>query len=189
MYLYVVDLITVFDYRNLADTHSRGSLDVADFTIGMHLIQHTMNNDLPSLPAVLSPALYASAVSMNAAAPTSPVMANRSRMSVGGNVGSPLRAGSMSSNAGSSGFISPQSTGQQRQSFVQNPYTSQTMSYPQQQQLQQQQAWDIDAKEKSESDSYFDGLDSMRSGTIEGEAAVGFFSQSGLDIGVLARVW
>lgn len=143
-------------YRNLADTHSRGSLDVADFTVGMHLIQHTMNGHLQSLPTSLSPALYASAASLPVATPSySLPPPAQPRMTPA----SPLRQTS---------FPAPQS-------FAAVP--------------PQQQAWDITAAEKSESDGYFDGLDATRQGAIEGEAAVGFFGMSGLDISILARVW
>lgn len=150
--------------RNLADTQSRGSLDVVDFTIGMHLIQHTMNGALQSLPAVLNPGLYASAASLplpNAAAPTSPQQNNAggSRFATGAPA-SPMRQGSL-------------------------PPQQQQRGFP----AQQQQPWDISAQEKLESDGYFDGIDSARKGTIEGEAAVGFFLQSGLQMDVLARVW
>lgn len=48
--------------RNLADTRGRGSLDAADFTLGMYLIQQTMNGTLTTLPTVLDPKLYASAI-------------------------------------------------------------------------------------------------------------------------------
>lgn len=153
--------------RNLADTHSRGSLDVADFTIGMHLIQHTMNGALPSLPSVLSPALYASATSL--ALPTSPTPASR----ISGPT-SPLRQNSFAQPAR---VVSPQSTGYGYNAF------------PQQQQQQKFVPWEIDAKEKAESDGYFEGIDVGRAGAMEGEAAVGFFGQSGLPIDVLARVW
>lgn len=154
--------------RNLADTHSRGSLDVADFTIGMHLIQHTMNGALPQLPAVLNPALYASATSL----PLPAVGAAGSRIPTSTAPGptSPLRQSSIA--PPSPAYASPQ----QQQQFA-----------PQAQ--QQQQPWDISAQEKLESDSYFDGIDTARKGTIEGEAAVGFFMQSGLGMEVLARVW
>ncbi|ORY88628.1 hypothetical protein BCR35DRAFT_350864 [Leucosporidium creatinivorum] len=149
---------------NLADTHSRGSLDVADFTIGMHLIQHTMNGALPQLPAVLNPALYASATSLPL--PAVGPAGSRIATSAAPAPASPLRQSSIVPPAPV--YASPQ------QQFA-----------PQ----AQQQPWDISAQEKLESDGYFDGIDTTRKGTIEGEAAVGFFMQSGLGMEVLARVW
>ena len=45
-------------YRNLAETKNRGSIDVADFTIAMYLIQAVMHGQLQSIPSVLPPGLY-----------------------------------------------------------------------------------------------------------------------------------
>jgi len=42
----------------LADTQQRGSLDLTDFIIGMHLIQSCMANPLLALPATLPPGTY-----------------------------------------------------------------------------------------------------------------------------------
>ncbi|KAM0787065.1 hypothetical protein ACM66B_006328 [Microbotryomycetes sp. NB124-2] len=162
---------------NLADTRSRGALDVTDFTIGMHLIQHTMNGTLSQLPTVLNPALYASAASLPlpnpaaaqasvAATPGSPAPASRFAgvSSPSAMPGTPTRQSSLAQHAAPSQFTSPSA-------------------------LPSNAPWDISAAEKQESDGYFDGLDILRKGAIEGEAAVGFFMQSGLPMDVLARVW
>ncbi|KAK4049706.1 hypothetical protein OIV83_003981 [Microbotryomycetes sp. JL201] len=155
---------------NLADTRSRGALDVTDFTIGMHLIQHTMNGTLPQLPTLLNPALYASAASLplpnapaaGATAPGSPAPASRfGAVAAPTMPGTPTRQSSLAP-------APPQFTSPQAASSV---------------------PWDISAAEKLESDGYFDGIDTQRKGAIEGEAAVGFFMQSGLPMDVLARVW
>lgn len=125
-----------------------------------------MNGALPQLPAVLNPALYASATSL-------PLPAV-------GPAGSRIAAAT-----------APGPTSPLRQSSIVPPVP--VYASPQQQQFapqsQQQQPWDISAQEKLESDGYFDGIDTARKGTIEGEAAVGFFMQSGLGMEVLARVW
>jgi len=44
--------------RNLADTQQRGSLDLTDFVIGMHLIQSCMADPSLTLPATLPPGTY-----------------------------------------------------------------------------------------------------------------------------------
>lgn len=132
----------------------------------MHLIQHTMNGALPQLPAVLNPALYASATSL------------------------PLPAVAPAG-SGFATSVAPGPTSPLRQSSIAPPtpvYASPQQQFAPQAQ-QQQQPWDISAQEKLESDGYFDGIDTARKGTIEGEAAVGFFMQSGLGMEVLARVW
>ncbi|KAL8293725.1 hypothetical protein RQP46_000426 [Phenoliferia psychrophenolica] len=164
---------------NLADTHSRGSLDVADFTVGMHLIQHTMNGALPSLPAVLNPSLYASALPRLGgpplSTPASPSPASRHAQQPT----SPLRQSSMApppipaQNTGS--YIAPSAS-----------YSAFRAPAPVQAPVV---AWDITPAEKADADRFFDGIDTARTGTIEGEAAVGFFSQSGLPIEQLAKVW
>ncbi|BGP44032.1 hypothetical protein JCM10450v2_008249 [Rhodotorula kratochvilovae] len=53
---------------NLADTHSRGALDLTDFTIGMHLLHLVLDGSLASsaLPTVLDPKLYAAAAGLPA---------------------------------------------------------------------------------------------------------------------------
>ncbi|KDN38714.1 hypothetical protein K437DRAFT_276213 [Tilletiaria anomala UBC 951] len=43
---------------SLADTRSRGALDLTDFIIGMYFIQNTMNGTLNSIPAALPAGLY-----------------------------------------------------------------------------------------------------------------------------------
>ncbi|GAA5913224.1 hypothetical protein JCM5296_006858 [Sporobolomyces johnsonii] len=142
---------------NLADTHSRGSLDLTDFTIGMHLLQHVLNGHLgstaaPNLPKVLDPKLYASAAGL----PAPGVVA----AATGGAVpASPLRQSSMP--------VSPP------------PAVTGTGG------------WVITPSEKAESDLWFDQLDTAvpKKGVLEGEQAVGFFGQSGLDVAVLAKVW
>ncbi|BGP35941.1 hypothetical protein JCM10296v2_007793 [Rhodotorula toruloides] len=61
-----------------------------------------------------------------------------------------------------------------------------TPAVPQQ---QQQGGWLITLAEKSESDTWFSQLDTQNRGILEGDQAVGFFGQSGLEVGRLARIW
>ena len=166
--------------RNLADTRSRGSLDVADFTVGMHLIQGTMSGTLASLPAVLNPALYASALSL----PTnSPPTASRLAPS------SPLRQASGSGYGGAARTLSPQITGSsfsQQQQFAPrqaSPFVPQTSFAPVAQQ------WDVSDVERAEADKYFGGLDPNNKGVIEGEMALPFMMASGLPVETLAHIW
>lgn len=49
--------------------------------------------------------------------------------------------------------------------------------------------WLITPAEKSESDTWFAQLDTQNRGTLEGDQAVGFFGQSGLDVAKLAKIW
>jgi len=165
---------------NLADTRQRGALDVADFTLGMHLIQATMSGHLPSLPQTLPPALYASAAGVPA--PGSPSAG--SNFAPRGVPGSPLRQGSVPIVAARA--ISPPPP----------MPASYAPSSPLRQPVPASPApaaaggpWSIDSREKAESDGYFATLDPQGSGIIEGEAAAGFFAQSGLGMEILAKVW
>lgn len=65
---------TAVTTRHLADTKSRGYLDVVDFTIAMHLIQKAMDGTLTNIPETLPPGFYeqAGGTSTAAGAPTSP---------------------------------------------------------------------------------------------------------------------
>ncbi|GAA5947699.1 hypothetical protein JCM3765_001041 [Sporobolomyces pararoseus] len=151
---------------NLADTHARGSLDLPDFTIGMHLLQLVLNGQLAQdgLPKVLDPKMYASAAGLNA----------------------PGASGSSSS-------ATPQSP--LRQSSIPPPRNISSPP-PQQPQFQSPRVaavsggqWKITAQEKQESDTWFSQLDTTNKGVLEGEQAVGFFGQSGLGNEDLAKIW
>ncbi|GAA5828524.1 hypothetical protein JCM11251_000833 [Rhodosporidiobolus azoricus] len=133
----------------LADTHSRGSLDLTDFTIGLHLVHLLMDGSLSpaQLPAVLDPKLYAAAAGLNP----------------------------------------PGAPGPARQSSLAAAPPAVASPAPQQQ--QQQGPWAVTPAEKAESDQWFDQLDTGKTGRLEGEVAVGFFGQSGLEVAKLAKVW
>ncbi len=49
--------------------------------------------------------------------------------------------------------------------------------------------WDVTSEEKVKSDGFFDTLDTVRLGYVEGAAAVPFMLLSGLPEDILARVW
>lgn len=154
------NLLTLLSSRNLADTHARGSLDLADFTIGMHLLQLVLNGQLSqdALPKVLDPKMYASAAGLNA--PGSGVTPQ-----------SPLRQSS----------IPPPRT-------IASPPPQQPQFQPQNVSAAQG-SWKITPQEKQESDNWFSQLDSNNQGVLEGEQAVGFFGQSGLGNEDLAKIW
>ncbi|BGP28119.1 hypothetical protein JCM10295v2_007106 [Rhodotorula toruloides] len=127
----------------LADTHSRGALDLADFTIGMHLLHLVLDGSLPrsvsGLPKVLDPKMYAAAAGLSI--PTAP--STPSALPAAKSTAPPTRG----------------------------------------------QVWSITPAEKSESDTWFSQLDQQGRGILEGDQAVGFFGQSGLEVGKLARIW
>lgn len=132
-----------------------------------------MNGALPSLPAVLNPSLYASALALpRPGTPSSPI-SSTSRLAHPPT--SPLRQSSMAPQMP----IPAQNTGSYAPPAAYSAFRPPPAVV----------AWDITPTEKADSDKFFDGIDTARRGTIEGEAAVGFFSQSGLPIEQLAKVW
>lgn len=162
---------------NLADTQSRGALDATDFIIAMHLIHGSMNGSIPRLPDTLPVSLYAQAAagasSSLSSMPTSPIRAQ--------NTGLPASpalyaqpTGSSLLNRTSAGAALPLSASQRSMSLGQS---------------QGGGNWAIDPIEKSQSDQFFDMLDTTRQGVLQGEIAVPFFVQSGLPEETLAQIW
>ncbi|KAK9472864.1 uncharacterized protein V1510DRAFT_448195 [Dipodascopsis tothii] len=149
---------------NLADTQRRGSLDLTEFIIAMHLIQCTLNGTLETLPAIVPPALYASA----------------------------RGSGSGTRSLSRSGTMRAQTTGPQRAQPVPRQYTgSPSLGSPP---LQQPAAtgpddWAITAVQKEHFDKIFATVDVERKGTIGGDVAVPFFMTSKLPDDVLAQIW
>ncbi|OBZ75406.1 EH domain-containing and endocytosis protein 1 [Grifola frondosa] len=177
----------------LADTKSRGSLDVTDFTIAMYLIQATMSGQLHAIPLSLPPALYEQAGGGVVAHATggsgsfspslSGVFPNRPMSTIEPQfTGQNLAA------------LQPQMTGQLRSAPSLPPRSavgSSMSSFPflQQQATGTASHWDVTAAEKASADRLFDGLDTQKKGYIEGDVAVPFMLQSGLPEDVLAQVW
>lgn len=161
---------------NLADTQSRGALDVTDFVIAMHLIHGSMNGTISQLPDTLPVSLYAQAASGSTAGipsmPTSPIRAQAT--------GSPLPSALYPQSTGSS-LLNRTSVGGGALSPAQR-----AMSLGQ---SQSGGLWAIDPVEKAQSDQFFDMLDTSRQGVLQGDIAVPFFVQSGLPEETLAQIW
>lgn len=168
---------------NLADTKSRGSLDLADFIVGMHYIQATMNGSLQNIPATLPPGVYEAAAGASALS------------GLGGAPQSPLRAQATGTSQAAWGTtpLSPTPTGQRGMaggaagaaSNIMSPQRTGTTNMPSGGAV----AWAVTAAEKATSDQFFDGLDTERSGELSGQAVVPFFMQSKLSEAVLANIW
>ncbi|WFD06563.1 hypothetical protein MVES1_001914 [Malassezia vespertilionis] len=150
---------------NLADTKSRGALDLADFVIGMHYIQGTMNGTVSELPATLPAGMYEQA----SVQPTTPALQAQ-------------RTGT--DPVMSTFFASPAQPS--RTSSVAVPSSTSLMPQPT---GAAQGDWAISAQEKAKFDTFFDSLDTAHTGHIEGSLVVPFFMQSGLDEPTLAHVW
>lgn len=195
---------------NLADTQQRGALDLSDFIIGMTYIQALMRGSLTKdqLPAVLPQGLYEQASggrpkpqSPMAAAPTSPI----TRQMTGSGAASP---GPMGRQSTGGGIMQPQLTGQSQagaaagfgsmgRGATGSPAPPRQFSNPPppssafggQSRPPVMAPWDVQPGEKTASDGFFDTLDPSRRGFIEGDVAVPFMLQSGLDESTLAQVW
>lgn len=166
--------------RNLADTQQRGALDLADFIIGMYLIQSCMANPSLVLPATLPPGTY-EAASGGRPAPTSP-------SSLSHQPGSPIQRQL-------TGTLQPQLTGQSHTAIATPPRSSTmtpTMAQKATHGLPTSDStgqWDVTAEAKAASDRFFAQLDTQNKGVIEGDVAVPFMLQSQLDEGTLASIW
>ncbi|KUJ08626.1 uncharacterized protein LY89DRAFT_599682, partial [Mollisia scopiformis] len=148
---------------NLADTEQKGSLQVNEFVIAMHLLASFKVGALRALPNVLPAGLY------EAAARRPP-----SRQSSG--------AGAMSA-------IPRQFSGAPRTG---SPLSRPAFAPPPQQFPQASGSagdWAITPADKAKFDNIYNGLDRTNRGFITGDEAVPFFSESKLPEEALASIW
>ncbi|KAI5983758.1 hypothetical protein EDD15DRAFT_1834720 [Pisolithus albus] len=167
----------------LCDTHDRGALDAADFTIAMYLIQTVMSGKLPFIPTTLPPGLYEQASGSLTAQVTggsshlgTPASSNFSFSSTKPPPVQPQFTGQGARN------ISPTLPSRRPGPAAQIPPFSSITAQP-------SAPWDITPAEKATSDRFFDTLDTLKRGYIEGDVAVPFMLQSKLPEDVLAQVW
>lgn len=147
---------------NLADTEQKGSLQVTEFVIAMHLLASFKSGQLRALPNLLPAGLY------EAAARRPP-----SRQASG--------AGAMSA-------IPRQFSGAPRTG---SPLSRPAYSAPQQfpQASGSGGDWAITPSDKAKFDNIYNGLDRANRGFITGDEAVPFFSESKLPEEALAHIW
>ena len=149
---------------NLADTEQRGSLQVTEFVIAMHLLASFKSGALRALPNILPAGLY------EAAARRPP-----SRQSSGN--GAIAAVTRQFSGAG----VAPRTSSPLRTSFGAS------------QQLPQQTAfandWAVTPADKVKFDGIYSTLDKANKGFITGEEAVPFLSESKLPEEALAQIW
>ncbi|WFD01543.1 hypothetical protein MOBT1_000211 [Malassezia obtusa] len=155
---------------NLADTKARGALDLTDFVIGMYYIQGTMNGTISTIPATLPPGLYEQA----SGAPTPPLQ--------------PQRTGTdhLAAAFGLPPAKPAPAPAPPRAQTPRSMAASRSSSYAS---VRTPGDWAITPQEKAKFDSFFDSLDTGKTGAIEGAMVVPFFMQSGLDEPTLAHVW
>ncbi|KAI1615886.1 hypothetical protein EDD36DRAFT_379993, partial [Exophiala viscosa] len=148
----------------LSDTQGRGSLNVTEFVIAMHLLASYKSGQMRGVPNTLPPGLYDAA-----------------------NRRPPVRMGS-NSRPGSSALsaVPPQLTGFNAR--PQSPVTRQQVSTP----LSAQSTgdgWVVAPADKARFDSIFSTVDRQGLGYITGEQAVEFFGNARLPEEVLAQIW
>ncbi|KAK5037679.1 hypothetical protein LTS07_001146 [Exophiala sideris] len=148
----------------LSDTQGRGSLNVTEFVIAMHLLASYKSGQMRGVPNTLPPGLH------DAASRRPPVR-----------MGSNSRPGSSARSA-----VPPQLTGFNAR--PQSPITRQQVSTP----LSAQSTgdgWVIAPADKARFDSIFATVDRQGLGFITGEQAVEFFGNARLPEEVLAQIW
>lgn len=180
---------TLGNIWNLADTKARGALDLADFAIGMHYIQGTMNGTILNVPAVLPPGLYEQAAGGTpAAAPTTPAASAATPAMSAATPAMPAATPSMPPVPPAAAPLRAQTTGasSRQSSFAPAPAVPATPTAPLPTQTSD---WGVSAAEKAKADGFFDTLDTSKTGSLDGPFVVPFFLQSGLDETTLAHVW
>jgi epidermal growth factor receptor substrate 15 len=147
---------------NLADTRRSGALNQTEFVIAMYYIAGIMDASIRSLPESLPPNIYTSAAGK--ATPASPVARHFSGERS-------LSPSFMQKFAPSSPSYQKQApvrhfTGSPLQSSVNlstpSPFPTPSAAAPQ---------WDVTDQEKQKYDTYFDRIDSRKTGVIQGNCA------------------
>ncbi|KAL1306454.1 hypothetical protein AAFC00_005152 [Neodothiora populina] len=148
----------------LSDREGKGSLDMTEFIIAMHLVSSYKSRTLTALPSVLPPGLYEAAARRGAPPPHG------------------------SRNSGSIPSAIPrQLTGTQR---AQSPLARATYGTPPPpMSAQSTGGWLITPQEKAKYDQFFSSIDTAGIGHLSGDQAVRFFSDSGLPEDSLAQIW
>lgn len=156
----------------LADTQGRGTLDVTEFVIAMHLLASYKSGAMRGVPNTLPPGLL-DAASRRAPARLSSGMPQPARPSSSAGA-QPLQQ----QYSGMQSNIRPQSPIVNRQ-MAGTPLSAQSTGEP----------WLISAPDKARFDQVFSTVDTAGQGFISGEQAVQFFGNARLPEDVLAQIW
>jgi epidermal growth factor receptor substrate 15 len=150
----------------LSDTQGRGSLDVTEFVIAMHLLASYKGGQMRGVPNTLPAGLYEAALRK----PPPP-----------GQRGPGSRPGSSQPAPG----MAPQFSGYGR---PQSPIARAQVGTPLSQQSTGEN-WAVGPQEKARFDQIFSTIDRNNSGFISGEQAVEFFGNARLPEEILAQIW
>ncbi|KAI6030093.1 hypothetical protein EDC04DRAFT_109360 [Pisolithus marmoratus] len=177
---------TLSQIWDLCDTHHRGALDSVDFTIAMHLIQAVMSGKLTFVPTTLPLGLYEQA-SGGFTAPVSRGSAHLLTPTSSTFPVSPTKRPSVESQFTFQGIhnIPPLLPSRFPGPTIQTPTVPPSPSATGQPFV----SWNITPAEKATYDRFFDSLDTLKRGYLEGEVMVPFMLQSKFPEEVLALVW
>ena len=152
---------------NLADTEQKGSLDLKEFIIAMHLLASFKNGSLRALPQILPAGLYEAAARRGV-----------SRQNTGTRPTSDNVASAIPRQFSGTGYQRPSSP------LARPPQTGQQAAAS-----QAGDGWAISPQEKAQFDQIYATVDTVNRGFITGEQAVGFFGNSRLPEDALAQIW
>lgn len=147
---------------NLSDREQKGSLDQTEFIVAMHLLTSMKSRAMTALPTILPQGLYDAAARRGAPPPI--------RQGTG-----PAAAIPRQVSGSSVGAIPRTASPLTRSAAFGTPATG--------------PAWLVTPADKAKFDQFFNNLDTQGRGTISGEQAVSFFSDSRLPEDVLAQIW
>ncbi|KAK9460641.1 uncharacterized protein V1516DRAFT_604030, partial [Lipomyces oligophaga] len=184
---------------NLSDIHRRGSLDLTEFVIAMHLIQCTRNHTLLSLPASVPQSLFTAAAAVHERPSSRASVASASSVplpqlpppsnQLPGHVPSVRTRGAYASGTQSPapGQISRAATADSTFSGSQSTPPlgppARVLSMP------VQEEWLVSPQQKEQFDAIFASVDKEHAGFIGGDVAVPFFMTSNLPEDDLAHIW
>ncbi|KAL8806453.1 MAG: hypothetical protein Q9182_001368 [Xanthomendoza sp. 2 TL-2023] len=154
---------------NLADTEQKGALGLTEFIIAMHLLTSYKNGSMRALPQILPAGLYEAASRRGI-----PRQITGSRQ-VSDNIGPPPT-------------IARQFSGGSYQQPG-SPVTRQPFAQAERPQTPTGDQWAISPQDKATFDQIFSTVDTGNRGTITGDQAVSFFSNSRLPEEALAQIW
>ncbi|EXJ76165.1 uncharacterized protein A1O5_00673 [Cladophialophora psammophila CBS 110553] len=146
----------------LSDTQGRGSLDVTEFVIAMHLLASYRSGQMRGVPSTLPPGLYEAATRRPA-----------------------VRVGS-GSRPGSSAIPGVPYSARPQSPITRQPQVSTPLSLSAQ---STGEPWAITPVDKARFDGIFATVDRQGRGFITGEQAVEFFGNARLPEEILAQIW
>ncbi|KAI9251014.1 hypothetical protein BDA99DRAFT_522405 [Phascolomyces articulosus] len=156
---------------NLADVRQAGNLNQTEFAIAMHYIAKLMDGTLSTLPTQLPPSVYATA---NGDTNNTIVQPSPRPLAATASPHIPHQQQQRSQTIDSLGSMA--FSGNDSMTTAPPPTAAYT-------------PWDVTPQEKAQFDTYFDKIDTQRTGFVQGGETVEFFKNSRLPENDLAHIW